>query len=62
MVICNFCVSIVKDNGNRILVFKNNARKYFFALGCNGGTFLGLREEKSWFILIYIIKDALSTV
>jgi hypothetical protein len=47
-VICHFLISIVKDNENWLLFFKNSARRGFLALGPYGKTILNPREEKSW--------------
>jgi hypothetical protein len=44
----NFQINIVKDTENWLLVLKNCARWGFLALGANGKTILGPREEKSW--------------
>jgi hypothetical protein len=37
---------IVTDNENWLLVYKNNARRGFLALGSNGKIILDPREEK----------------
>jgi hypothetical protein len=37
------------------LVFKNSARRGFLALGSDGKTILGPKEEKGWTTLAYII-------
>jgi hypothetical protein len=50
MVICHFSISTVKDNENRLLVFKNSARRVFLAIGSNR------REEESWTTLMYTIQ------
>jgi hypothetical protein len=54
VVIGNF-KTVVKDTENWILVFKNNSRRCFLALGPNRKTILGPREEKSWTILMQTV-------
>jgi hypothetical protein len=44
--ICHFWISIVKDKGNCLLVFKNSARRGFLALGSNGKLFLARGKKK----------------
>jgi hypothetical protein len=39
-------ISVTKDNENRLLIFNYRARMGFLALGSNGKTILGSREEK----------------
>lgn len=46
LVTCYFRNSINKYNENRPLVFNNNARRCFLALGSDDKTILGPREEK----------------
>jgi hypothetical protein len=45
MVICYFWRSILKDNENWLLVFKNSVWKSFITLGSYRKTILGSREE-----------------
>jgi hypothetical protein len=52
MVICIFWISIVKDNKDWLLDFKNSARRGILAFGSNGKTILGPRDEKVWTSLI----------
>jgi hypothetical protein len=48
MVICHFRISIVKDNENWLLVFKDSARRGFLALGANEKIFLARGKKKRW--------------
>jgi hypothetical protein len=50
-IIYHLRIRTVKDK-NSLLVFKNSARRSFLALGSNGKTILGPREEKRWTTLI----------
>jgi hypothetical protein len=45
MAVCHFRISIVKDNENRPVSFKNIAGRTFFALGSNGKIILGKGNE-----------------
>jgi hypothetical protein len=51
MVICHFWISIVKDNENWPLDFKNSARSGFLALRYGGKTIFGQEQEKRCTIL-----------
>jgi hypothetical protein len=53
MVICHFWISIVKNNANWLLVFKNSARRGFLALESSRKTILGPWEEKGCTTLAY---------
>jgi hypothetical protein len=48
MVICNFWISIVKNNENWLLVLKNSARWGFLSLGSTKKIIFGSSEDKSW--------------
>lgn len=47
VVICRFWICTVKDGGNWLLLFKNDARRDFLTRGFNGNSIFGPREDKS---------------
>jgi hypothetical protein len=59
MFTCYCCISVVKDNGNWLLLSKNSPRMCSLAFQANRITILGPREEKCWTTL-FRLRESIS--